>query len=59
MDRDERKKAAAEHRAATESAAKTNNRRALIAGIVGLFGTSLLYAAWFLLRFFLRERRYR
>jgi hypothetical protein len=57
LDPEELKKAAAVQKAVTETAAKANNRRALIAGIIGLFGTVLAYAALYGFRFWRRWRR--
>ena len=54
LDKTEREQAAAAHHSKTEAVARSNNRRALIAGLVGLFGTAFFYALWFLVRYLLR-----
>jgi predicted amidophosphoribosyltransferase len=58
LDREELRKAAALQREVTESIAKANNRRAFIASAIGLAGSVLGFAAWFLARYWGRSRRF-
>jgi FlaA1/EpsC-like NDP-sugar epimerase len=57
LDPEELKKRAAVQKAFTETTAKANNRRALLAGIAGLIGTVLVYAAGYGFKFWRRWRR--
>ena len=57
LDRTQLQQAAAVHRRMTEAKSRANNRRALIAGIIGLVATVLAYAAWVGLKFWIRFER--
>ena len=51
LDRDEIQKSAAVQRSITEVKARDNNRRAMVAAIISVFGTVLLYVAWYGVKF--------
>ena len=56
LNRDEIQKSAALQKRITEAKAKENNRKAMVAAIVSVFGTAILYLAWFGIRLLIRFR---
>ena len=57
LNRDEIQKSAALQKSITEAKARENNRKAMVAAIISVLGTVLLYVAWYGVKFLIRWQR--